>query len=111
MGVSVEVGARVLTADGTDLGSVKEVVEGHFKVDVPRHFDFWLDDEIVAAASAAVVNLTVGDADIGAWKKDIPHEPGVYEGSLDPRLDPGTVGDYALLRGFDQGPPRSGPGP
>lgn len=111
MGASVEIGARVVTASGTELGRVKEVLEREFKVDVRHHQDFWLDREIVADASRELVSLTVGDEDLGAWKKDSPHDTGVYQGNLDPRLDPGTVGDYALLRGFDQGPPVSGPGP
>lgn len=111
MSVNVEIGAKVMTASGTELGTVKEVLELQFKVDVPRHFDFWLDREIVAEASPEVVTLTVGDEEIGAWKKDSPHDTGVHEGALDPNLDPSTVGDYVLRGAVTQGPPVSGPGP
>ncbi|MEX0783612.1 MAG: hypothetical protein WD557_13290 [Dehalococcoidia bacterium] len=111
MSASVEVGARVVTADGIELGTVKEVAEGDFKVDVRHHADYWLDHEIVVEATNEVVSLSVNDEELGAWKKDSPHDTGIFEGSLDPSLDPSTVGDYALLQGLDQGPPAPRLGP
>ena len=39
------IGAAVYTSDGEEVGEVKEVREGMFKIDAPKWPDFWLDDD------------------------------------------------------------------
>jgi len=50
-------GARVYTADRSDLGTVKEVREGSFKVDAPARSDYWLPESEVESATARKVIL------------------------------------------------------
>ena len=53
-GETPRIGARVFTADGHELGKVKEVGEGVFEVDVRMHQDYWLPLECIASSDADV---------------------------------------------------------
>jgi hypothetical protein len=46
-GSKVRAGQRVITADGEELGSVKEVAAASFKVDAPMALDYWLPIDAV----------------------------------------------------------------
>jgi len=51
------VGAHVLTADGKELGTVKEIAGGCFKLDVPLQPDYWLATDTIASSNADEVHL------------------------------------------------------
>ncbi len=49
MHTNLQPGTMVLTSDGEELGTVKEVRGAFFKVDAPMARDYWLACEIVSA--------------------------------------------------------------
>ena len=53
------VGARVLTSDGEELGVVKEVVAGCFKVNASMQPDYWLGEDCIASATSNDVRLSI----------------------------------------------------
>ena len=67
-GMSVHAGARVMTADGKDLGVVKDVRADRFLVDVRWAPDYWLGIESVEQASEVVVQLVITKDDVGSAK-------------------------------------------
>ena len=52
-------GMPIESADGTTIGTVKEVAGGYFKVDAPLHRDYWLPSDLVAAHTATALQLGV----------------------------------------------------
>jgi hypothetical protein len=74
------VGARVVTADGEQLGKVKEVVGGCFKVDASMQPDYWLGSDCIASASATGndVRLSLRKDQVGDAKVDGPEHGGVH---------------------------------
>ena len=54
----VSVGSPVYTADGEQLGTVKEVRGTSFKVDAPMQRDYWLSMDSVSSASSGEVRVT-----------------------------------------------------
>lgn len=62
-------GALVVTADGRDLGRVKEVKEDAFLVDAAMQFDYWLDVSLVKEADLRRVELTLDAGDLGAYER------------------------------------------
>ncbi len=62
------VGARVRTADGEDLGEVKELVGRYFKVDAPMAPDFWLPQVVLKAASESELLLTINRDEVGGYE-------------------------------------------
>lgn len=71
-------GARVVTADGDEIGHVKEVGGACFKVDAPMQPDYWLGMDCVAFSSPSEVRLTVTKADLGDVKASAPDHAGVH---------------------------------
>jgi hypothetical protein len=53
----IEMGMRVVTADGHELGVVSELTSKDFKVDAPRHRDFWLSRQDIATTDDDTVTL------------------------------------------------------
>lgn len=53
----IETGMRVFTADGHEVGVVSELTSKDFKVDAPRHRDFWLGRQDIATADDDTVRL------------------------------------------------------
>ncbi|MEX0783611.1 MAG: hypothetical protein WD557_13285 [Dehalococcoidia bacterium] len=82
----IGVGARVETVDGTEIGRVKDTTGTAFHVDAPRHFDYWLDNDIVKHATPTRVTLLLGDAELDAYKKDRPNDPDAFSTSLPEEL-------------------------
>jgi hypothetical protein len=68
------VGAAVFTRDGKELGKVKEVRAGFFKVDVPRHFDHWFQREFIASSSADKVILEFDEDDVKDYSIKFPND-------------------------------------
>jgi hypothetical protein len=79
------VGALVYTQDGKELGRVKEVHVGFFKVDVPRHRDHWFQREFIASSSAEKVTMQFTDDDVKHYSIKFPGDvlpPGAGEPSV-----------------------------
>jgi hypothetical protein len=75
-------GARVVTADGEELGTVKEVAGSCFKVDVSMQPDYWLSRDTIAGGSAMDVRLTITKDRVGDFKVDGPEHRGVHHHAI-----------------------------
>lgn len=64
----LEIGARVMSADGKQLGRVKEIGEDRFKVDAHLRPDFWLGVRYVEYAKDGIVQMNVTRENAGAAK-------------------------------------------
>jgi hypothetical protein len=80
------VGAEVVTLDGKKLGKVKVVEAGFFKVDVPRHHDYWFQREMIGSSSSEKVTMEFADDDVKLYAIKFPNDelpvgaiPGVGE--------------------------------
>jgi hypothetical protein len=71
------VGAKVLSADGDELGTVKEVVGSAFKVDAAMHLDYWLCSDWVSSMTTSSVQLNVTKDHLEDAKVDPPANSGV----------------------------------
>jgi len=61
-------GDRVVSADGKDLGLIKEIKADCFKVDVRWAPDYWLGTEIVDSAEQGIVQLFITKDGVGPAK-------------------------------------------
>lgn len=95
--VELTVGAFVYTADGKEIGRVKKSESSAFQVDAPLAFDFWLETSLVTAAESERVTLSVGHAEIGGYKMDLPHDQNGFQ-EMPRGMDPGAVRDRNLMR-------------
>jgi len=68
----------VLTADGKELGRVKEVSDTCFKVDVSMRPDYWLASSYVSSATSSEVRLSVTTGSLDAAKVDGPGHLGIH---------------------------------
>lgn len=71
------VGARIVTSDGEELGTVKEVAGGCFKVDASMQPDYWLGGDCIVGATGGVVRLGLTEEQIDGAKVDAPENSGV----------------------------------
>jgi rRNA processing protein Gar1 len=71
-------GARVVTADGDELGKVKEVSGTCFKVDASMQPDYWLGSDCVTSSTGAEVRLSIRKDQVGDAKVDGPDHSGVH---------------------------------
>lgn len=53
----IHTGAQIFTADGENLGTVKEVTADTFKVNAPMQPDYWLDCSIVDTCTNDTVTV------------------------------------------------------
>ena len=65
---SIQAGDKVMTADGKELGTVKEVEGDRFKVERRFFKDYWLAKEFVDHVSGGIVQLILTKEAIGAAK-------------------------------------------
>jgi hypothetical protein len=65
---SIQTGARVITADGKQLGVVKEVRADRFKIDVRWAPDYWLGPEVVDNVGDDLIQLFITKEGVGAAK-------------------------------------------
>lgn len=72
MASEVRMGWRVRTMDGEELGTVKVLGDGAFKVDAPGEPDYWLPASTVAHAGDQGVRLAVSSSHIGEMKAVSP---------------------------------------
>src|SRR5437773_137282 len=66
------VGAKVMTADGKELGTVKEISGRCFKVDAPMQPDYWLASDCIRGSSGSGVQLTFNKDRLGDAKMSGP---------------------------------------
>jgi hypothetical protein len=76
------VGARVLTADGDELGKVKEVAGSCFKVDASMQPDYWLGSDAISSTAGGDVRLSIAKSQVGDAKVDGPEHSGVHRHSV-----------------------------
>lgn len=76
-GPAPTIGARVATADGTELGTVKEVAGCCFKIDASMHVDYWLTKDRIASATESELLLGITEDEVGEAKVDAPANSGV----------------------------------
>lgn len=65
----IQPGQLVLTVDNSRLGTVKEVTETHFKVDVRFRRDYWLSREYVAFVDDRAVGLSFRSDETELYKE------------------------------------------
>jgi hypothetical protein len=71
---NVMIGSHVFTSDGDDLGTVKELWGGYFKVDAPMKPDFWLSTSHVGTATADRIHMSFTKDQLGDFKTESPDE-------------------------------------
>lgn len=64
------VGARVITADGQDVGAVKEILGYYFKVDAPMAPDYWLPASLIRSSDPAAITLGADREALGGYEVD-----------------------------------------
>ena len=57
--VELRPGMLVFTSDGDELGRIKELQGGRFKLDVPSSIDFWLSADDVESTEFGVARLNM----------------------------------------------------
>jgi hypothetical protein len=77
MGSDPTLGAQVLSADGHELGTVKEVVGSAFKVDAEMQPDYWLGADCISSMTEDTVHLNISKEHLGDAKMDPPANSGV----------------------------------
>jgi len=91
------IGMPVVDANGDQLGRVKEVGAGAFKVDAPMAFDYWLSDTSIGNTSGGMVLLNVDHGHLDEYKVDRPDDTIRHDDRLDntirhdDRMDVGTT--------------------
>ncbi|MHB8576961.1 MAG: PRC-barrel domain-containing protein [Dehalococcoidia bacterium] len=70
----LEIGCPVYTADGDEIGHVKEVRGRVFKVDAPLRPDYWLSRESIGATRSNGVTLIVDKDHLGDAKVAAPED-------------------------------------
>ena len=92
----IAVGAIVVTADGKQLGKVKESSDGAFLIDVPRQFDYWLHANLAGEVSDERVTLTITESELGGYKMDNPHDHNEFMAEVPEKMKPGNVRDSVM---------------
>lgn len=72
------VGTMVMTADGEELGTVKEVSGPCFKVDAPMAPDYWLGSDLTADTTGGIIRLSISKEKLGEAKQDSPDHVGYH---------------------------------
>lgn len=67
-GTNLKIGAPVMSADGKQLGHVKEARIDRFLVDVRMAPDYWLGTETIDDVSEELVQLVITKEAVGAAK-------------------------------------------
>jgi hypothetical protein len=72
------VGAKVISRDDIELGTVKEVDADCFKIDAPMAADFWLGASMIERIEGGVVRLGVNNLTLDEVKEGTPTHGGVH---------------------------------
>ena len=73
-----QVGAKVVSRDDIELGTVKEIDADCFKVDAPMAADFWLGASMIEQLEDGIVRLGVNNLTLDEVKSDQPQHSGVH---------------------------------
>lgn len=71
-------GIAVITADGTEIGRIKEVNGDCFKVDAPFQSDYWLATDAIGTATDQDVRLTLSRDELDQAKVDASGHSGFH---------------------------------
>jgi hypothetical protein len=72
------VGARVISRDDIELGTVKEVDADCFKIDAPMAADFWLGASMIERIEDGTVRLGVNNLTVDQLKGEGPEHTGFH---------------------------------
>jgi hypothetical protein len=70
---------RVITADGHDIGRVKQIAESCFEVDVSLHHDYWINAAEIESSKGNTVHVRLLKAGLDG---------------VEPRVDPAHEGAH-----------------
>jgi len=84
----VNAGVPVLTSDGKELGTVKEVADGAFKVDVPMRPDYWLARSAILSSAPDRVTMSFESELAESYRLGGPGEVTVVVDEPEPTIDP-----------------------
>jgi hypothetical protein len=70
--------ALVYTADGHELGRVKEIVGSCFKIDAAMQPDYWLGSDVITSDEGGVLRLSITKDKLGDFKEDAPDHSGYH---------------------------------
>jgi hypothetical protein len=73
-----KVGAKVISRDDIELGTVKEVDADCFKIDAPMAADFWLGASMIERLEDGVVRLGVNNLTLDEVKDNEPQHSGIH---------------------------------
>jgi hypothetical protein len=68
----LEIGAAVVSGDGKQLGTVKEIAADRFKVERRLLPAYWLANEYIDYADGGIVQMMLTKEGIGAAKVGVP---------------------------------------
>jgi hypothetical protein len=98
MSTEIVIGAAVVTADGRQLGTVKQVEASAFLVNAPRQLDYWLQSTLVKDSTAERLGLTFAETELGGYKMDRPYDHNEFKAAAPDKLMPSNVRDTLLNR-------------
>jgi hypothetical protein len=78
MSSNVAIGAPVKTHDGKELGKVKEIAGGCFKVDAPMRPDYWLASDCVTGNDGGSLTLSFDKDDLDEARREGPEHSGYH---------------------------------
>ena len=73
-----QVGAKVISRDDIELGTVKEIDADCFKIDAPMAADFWLGASMIERVENGIVRLGVNNLTLDDVKSGAPEHSGVH---------------------------------
>ena len=76
-GAPIQLGEPVFTLDNKRLGTVKEVIETHFKVDARFRKDYWLARDRIAYVDADCVVMSWRSEEAELYKLNDPNRDGI----------------------------------
>jgi hypothetical protein len=68
---NLAIGAAVITLDGDELGTVKEIRGDLFKVDAPMQPDYWLECECIRGAFGGGIEVAFPKERLNDFKRDL----------------------------------------
>jgi len=72
------VGAKVMSRDDIELGTVKEIDADCFKIDAPMAADYWLGASMIERVEGGIVRLGINNLTLDEVKTDAPEHSGVH---------------------------------
>jgi hypothetical protein len=75
------IGIPIFTRDDSQIGTLKEIHRGYFKVDAPFQPDYWLSDDHLTSASGNELRLAFTEDQVGDYRLGHPEEISDREGA------------------------------